>query len=825
MASQYQLPVRDPWNPHPSPVNENDWSLPSRRAEFPAKIADDPDATFTAHRRAAPGRFKHEHSEAEAEHMSQAVRALRDDQYVDCFVTPGQDPRILGSCDSLNLFGISTIGESFFNWRHPTEVFIPTKHTHKGWSENHFPHPPRPVRLEKGPEIRHLDILKTWSGLTMDEAAELMLWNESLRVTLSAMLPGKLEFIDGYVVQIDQGLRGKDWPVFQRLPYDVAKVAEEMVKYVRGKRSYQGLFEISGDIEKMAAKFVRIHDCFTGGDCAAGELLLGVKVLPYGMRNLGYDSPASLVDVRWEPHYLSFDGTDWKATEGEKFTLIPKYNCAPMDDVEMSVEFLTPSVWLSWNPELQQFAGIMPFFSRPGLRAHHGDPTITCGDPKVNSYSVLITVIGKSTVHFGPNSRFEHIVRARITIDVLRKGSAGMISCRETDCTPGGGPGGPNRVEQATKVPSQLPLSESDDDWDPYQALGLGGVESMLALSEAEARQRVENMPTPSWEVILAIRRRAAKKAAERAANRNPVRRSVLPIRPSRMRINSASSSSWCEQYTSTPHTPSSGSEGATIISSASVDAGRPVVAMLEAVCADNTDEGRQALERSQCQGIPKVLGKDPPTENPVVPPSDAQATMSQTDINNDQGAVPQPDPARPNNEQPCDENVQETVPQSNGGDTNEPISQSNSDNLPATELQPNGDGINGATQQSNRPGVPAAGPQPMETYISVPTRLPNGEVITTKEQYFVTPIRRNLADRLEEQAKWIPKLPPCLEPKRPELDMEALRQEYDRLFSVSGMVVPPNLPSLNPIPQLDGPESTMPNITSGCPEDTCQEK
>ncbi|EEQ29041.1 hypothetical protein McanMca71_000907 [Microsporum canis] len=530
-----------------------------------------PDEAFTAHRKAAPESFRHEHIDLRNALKSSTTQDLKDDQYINCFVSKGEGFTATKGCDSMtNAFTISTNVECFPTWRQTTDVLIPIKHTHKGWSENHFPHPPRPKGLPKGPEIRHLDITKTWKGLSMAEANELIIWEMAFRATLAAFTSSKLDFIEGYVVDIEHGLRGKDWPVFRRLPFNTVDLAERLVKIVKSQPGYRGLFESLGDLQKWAVQFICLHDCFTGGECAVNELLMGVKVLPYGMRNMGYKSPGSTVDIRWEPHYLSFDGTDWKCVEGHEFNLIPQYNCAPIGGTVMSVKFSTSSRWLTWDPTNQRFFGIMPFFSDRRTRQFFDDLTITCNNPGVYSYSVLITVCGNATIYFGSNIRFEQAVRARITVDVLRRDSPEVISrlphemelfisgrsggrmfLPHFSVAPKQGPGDSRNGEfvKHTEKPDEekcprLPPSEPMDYDDPCRIFG--GTKLLLRLGHEEACKLVLNTPMPPWPDIIAARRKRAKEAADPS----PLfRRRILPPRVPIPRQDSSSSWPSCRRH------------------------------------------------------------------------------------------------------------------------------------------------------------------------------------------------------------------------------------------------------------------------------------
>ncbi|KAF3479526.1 uncharacterized protein GIQ15_06502 [Arthroderma uncinatum] len=547
------------------------------------------------------------------------------------------------------------------------------------------------------------------------------------------MLSGKLGFVTEYIREVDCGIRGKDWPAFRRLPFNITNFAEDMVKYAKVQQDYKGLFESMGDIQTLASQFIRTHDCFTGGECAADELLLGVTVLPYSLKDTGHSSVESSADIRWEPHYLSFEGTDWKAIEGDMFVLIPKYNSAPMGDVGMAVEFTTPSKWLYWNTELQQFSGTVPFFSGPVERQMHDDTVIMCDDPEVYSYSVLITVEGKATSKFGPKLRFEQIVRARITIDVLRRDSPEMISrvARETDLELNG---------SGTQTSSSYHLPDPDSESEYSRSVG-GGTpgsqspsgrhaampqktpdESSNGWSENDALHESTDLedglksfiPTPpsseeGMAVMVRFPRYAAELGEERGSSVPPLERKIL------------SQATLGSRTRGTESSPPALNTGAKNDDRLILDL-PPAGALFPSLTADklgeppvltpNTVAERKIVEKGQCEILLDILkGRQTPT-------------------------IP-----------PCNEDdIRETI-SLYCGDYMPAIPQLQ-ENTILGALPPAKDEVNGL-----------------------------GTIIST------TPILTNLADRMMEQAEWVIDVPsPIATTSKPDLDMDNLRLLVQRI-------------------------------------------
>ncbi|OJD17356.1 hypothetical protein AJ78_02541 [Emergomyces pasteurianus Ep9510] len=290
--------------------------------------------------------------------------------------------------------------------------------------------------------VVHVDITKSWKGLSSDKAEELLFWEATFRRALEYLLRDKLDVLrqqHEIKTQIlddleQQQLRKSDR--IHYLPISMIDIATAMVSsYREHRRMYRWLVSM-GNIYRTIAQFVRTHDCFISptmgmSSLQPGDLKIGVKLLHVNDYLQGKPNHLSgyPVEVNWAPDMLSFEQFDPITAEGQKLCLVPRYNSSikfmQADGIlePHHIIYKTSSPWLRWDASLSGFSGTVPFYSDSEEQMMYPEVPLV-GDASGEQskiYTLRIMIIATAQEYFDSGVRFEKTVRARVTINVKRR--------------------------------------------------------------------------------------------------------------------------------------------------------------------------------------------------------------------------------------------------------------------------------------------------------------------------------------------------------------------------------------------------------------------
>lgn len=286
--------------------------------------------------------------------------------------------------------------------------------------------------------VDHLDITKTWKGLSSGQAEELIFWEDLFRKVLSDLLHNQLEFLrqetGPSAPENNSTFHSKEDGDFYYIPISILDIVLAMVERFKNTHRRFRWFTSTGNLYKAVAQFVRTHDCFAGGyqdslpSNRADDLRIGVKFGDPDVRLLAaLSQPTDIIaQVVWNPGYLCFEEFDLTPKEGGEFSLTPTYNppfitpsSEPKSSVLGNIVYTTSASWLRWDPQAQSFCGIVPYLSEAQQQQDQGgELSIVRSHYRHVAYTLRITVRAIITEHLDKKVRFEQSVRARITVNV-----------------------------------------------------------------------------------------------------------------------------------------------------------------------------------------------------------------------------------------------------------------------------------------------------------------------------------------------------------------------------------------------------------------------
>ena len=138
--------------------------------------------------------------------------------------------------------------------------------------------------------------------------------------------------------------------------------------------------------------------------------------------------PYPVVDAAWVPDSLLFEGLGEVPLEGQSFSIVPRYYSKSAfrltrfpKNVKYSIESESRHCslsWLVWDNEIAGFKGIVPFYSEVnGYDRHLAN---TCRETReITSHSLKIIVQAMLVDDNGSSIRYERILRARLTLNVV----------------------------------------------------------------------------------------------------------------------------------------------------------------------------------------------------------------------------------------------------------------------------------------------------------------------------------------------------------------------------------------------------------------------
>lgn len=292
----------------------------------------------------------------------------------------------------------------------------------------------------ESPRVVQVDITKSWKGLSSDKAEELLFWETTFRRILECLLHDQLELLQQQCEITAQTPRGRERSHSDRihyLPICIIDIATAMVySYREHRRMYRWLASM-GNIYKTVAQFVRTHDCFVSPAVGknsfhtTGDLRIGVKLLGANnyLQSTAIHPSGSPVEVNWAPDMLSFEQFDPITTEGHEFRLVPRYNSSltftGADNVldPRHIVYKTSATWLRWDSSISGFHGTVPFYSDSVGEMPYPEAHLIGGasreQPRICTLRIMITATALE--YFDPAVRFEKTVRARVTINVMKR--------------------------------------------------------------------------------------------------------------------------------------------------------------------------------------------------------------------------------------------------------------------------------------------------------------------------------------------------------------------------------------------------------------------
>ncbi|KAK2743531.1 hypothetical protein FQN57_004828 [Myotisia sp. PD_48] len=281
-------------------------------------------------------------------------------------------------------------------------------------------------------QVQHIDTVRTWRGLLPGQAEELQNWERIFIIALTSSLKDKFSFIDDYSRPYAEGYWAPDWSAFRRLPVNIMDLATKMIDLFGDSFDRFRWFASTGSLVDLVTKFIRTHDCFTASD-ERDQALIGVKVRPFGLKPLGYDSASPTAEIRWEPDYISFPNTEFDAMEGEEVYLTPRLTSPSMAGDNLfhrELHFITSANWLHWDSKTCGFRGIVPYLSDPEECKIRPDRSVATDSYRVKDlYNLPLTVTAITMDNFGHGVKYEQMTRVRIFLHVYMRTSSGASMC------------------------------------------------------------------------------------------------------------------------------------------------------------------------------------------------------------------------------------------------------------------------------------------------------------------------------------------------------------------------------------------------------------
>lgn len=274
--------------------------------------------------------------------------------------------------------------------------------------------------------VEHIDISTAWNGLSDVDANELFRVHRAFVSTLKKMLANVLWQIYQQLQQQDSA--GNIKPIhtmfsegtIRGISFSRDQLVSEMA---------EALYSSKENLAKAKSEFLRMYLIAT--DTLIQYREDGPRDTSVTIR-MRCDSlslrPYPVVDAAWVPDSLIFEGLDESPLEGQSFSIIPRYYSKSAfrpthfpKNVRYSIESESrdsPLSWLVWDDEIAGFTGIVPFYCEVDRYDRH--LAITCRDPpQITSHSLKIAVQAVLVDDNGSSIRFERILRARLTIQVV----------------------------------------------------------------------------------------------------------------------------------------------------------------------------------------------------------------------------------------------------------------------------------------------------------------------------------------------------------------------------------------------------------------------
>ncbi|KLJ12164.1 hypothetical protein EMPG_09592 [Blastomyces silverae] len=267
----------------------------------------------------------------------------------------------------------------------------------------------------ESPRVVHIDIIKSWKGLSSDKAEELLFWETTFKKVLEYLLHDQLELLQQQCEAANRIHRNRE--------------------HQRGHSDRIHYLPISM-IDIATAMFVHTHDCFVGPAVGygsfptTGDLRIGVKLLDandYAQTTATPQLSVYPVEVNWTPDLLSFDQFDPITTEGHEFRLVPRYNPslsftgADSYSEPSHIVYTTSATWLRWDPSISGFSGTVPTCSDSEDQMLHSQASLVEDPPgelsKIYTLRIMITA---TALEYFDTVRFEKTVRSRVMINVKR---------------------------------------------------------------------------------------------------------------------------------------------------------------------------------------------------------------------------------------------------------------------------------------------------------------------------------------------------------------------------------------------------------------------
>ncbi|PGH04259.1 hypothetical protein GX51_03604 [Blastomyces parvus] len=352
-------------------------------------------------------------------------------------------PRRLNSEHALPNITFSLFGNPFPKCNSMIDMYLPRFQAYPGATQDRTP------ELEVGfhhesPRVVHIDITKSWKGLSSDKAEELLFWETTFKKALEYLLHDQLEVLQQQCEATNRIRRHREQHHRNRsdgvhyLPISMIDIATAMVSTYREHRRIYHWLASMGNIYKTVAQFVRTHDCFVtpamgyGTFFTTGDLRIGVKPLvanDYLQTTATAQLSVYPVEVNWAPDMLSFDHFDPITAEGNEFRLVPRYNHsftitgAESYSEPSQIIYITSAAWLRWDPSISGFSGTVPTSSDAEDHMLRSQPILVEDAPGERSTTYTLQIMITATVleYFDTAVRFEKTVRSRVTINVKKR--------------------------------------------------------------------------------------------------------------------------------------------------------------------------------------------------------------------------------------------------------------------------------------------------------------------------------------------------------------------------------------------------------------------
>ncbi|EQL33442.1 hypothetical protein BDFG_04588 [Blastomyces dermatitidis ATCC 26199] len=320
----------------------------------------------------------------------------------------------------------SLFGSPFPKCNRMSDMYRPRFQAYPGAAHDITPEPEIGFHHES-PRVVHIDITKSWKGLSSDKAEELLFWESTFKEVLEYLLHDQLELLQQQCEAANRIHRNRE-------------------QHQRSNSDRIHYLPISM-IDIATTMFVRTHDCFVAPAMGyglfppTGDLRIGVKLLDandYLQTTATPQLSVFPVEVNWTPDMLSFDQFDPITTEGHEFRLVPRYspsfNFAGPDSYSAPnhIVYKTSAPWLQWDPSISGFSGIVPTCSDSENQMLHSQAS-PVEDPlgdRSKIYALRIMITATALEYFGTAVRFEKIVRSRVIINVKKR------TCPQVNPTP-----------------------------------------------------------------------------------------------------------------------------------------------------------------------------------------------------------------------------------------------------------------------------------------------------------------------------------------------------------------------------------------------------